>query len=109
LGALSLVISRPKPCSGEAEVSPRSWPSPIWGLDPCRTQSKEWPPAGFAGGQVAEVELERDGVFPRLRSASGDAEFLPEGQPTLCRMCVPYEVGGRRGGTVAVVHECESS
>jgi hypothetical protein len=81
---------------------------PDMGLGPVQDTVKGVASCGIRGGQVAEVELERDRVFPRLRSASGDAEFLPEGQPTLCRLCVPYEVGGRRGGTVAVVHECAS-
>jgi hypothetical protein len=65
------ILSRPKPCSGEAEVFLRPWPSLLWGLQSCREQLKEWPSAGFAGGCCSRPSSGEAGLALRLRPTLG--------------------------------------
>jgi hypothetical protein len=51
LGAFPLWILRLELSSDEAEVHPRSRPSPLQYLQTCTSQLKEWPPAGFVGSR----------------------------------------------------------
>jgi hypothetical protein len=60
---------------------------------------------GIHGGQVVEAELGQGVVCSKAKAGFGRGRVSSRG----CRMCIPFGVGRRHGGTVAVVHDHASS